>query len=82
MPIATFPPDAWNAACTYFENAEAHHQFALHAAHSPGNYHTASTAVSIVLLVVLIGAYLLIHDLRYQNCLVQPSVFAWPHQCI
>jgi len=44
---------------------------------SPGR-----SAGLLVPLLIGIGIYVLIHALRYQNCLFQPGIFAWPAACL
>lgn len=38
--------------------------------------------ILLVLLGSLVAGYLIIHNLQYSQCLVQPGLFSWPSVCI
>lgn len=46
-----------------------------------GGHRKGISAMTVVIMVIIIGAYVLIHNERYQSCLVKPSYFDWPSQC-
>jgi hypothetical protein len=36
----------------------------------------------LVIVILVIISYIVIHAHRYQNCVNQPGIFAWPNGCI
>jgi len=42
----------------------------------------SNTAQWVVILVFLFILYVVLHNIRYQNCAVQPGLLSWPRVCL
>lgn len=83
--VAQYPDTqaAWQEASQAFEHAESNTRQTVSTA---GGQHVAGRSrqpiAIIVILVILIGGYLFIHAHKYENCIITPSVLAWPSECL
>lgn len=44
--------------------------------------HRVGRALALIVIAVVIAGYIILHNLRYADCLMQPGLFSWPSVCI
>lgn len=73
---------ALQEASRAFEHAESNTRQPVSAGGQHGAGRSNQPIAIIVIPVILIGEYLFIHAHKYENCIITPSVLAWPSECL
>lgn len=81
--VAQYPdtPPAWAEAVRAFDVAESKNRPSM-VATAPQVRSSRGAMAWLVVFAIVVGLYQAVHIHKYEGCMITPSIFAWPSECL